>query len=254
MTLSLEQENAKAFQESFFKRCPSAVSLLKLHDALPQTYFYAKDKQSRFVKVNQLFLDNHNYDHEYKVLGKCDRDLHPPLMAESYMAEDQRVMKSKQQQESEVWLVLYRRKTPRWFNSTKTPLFDQEGKVIGIAGVMYLVQNEKEIETYFKEISPAILYMEKHFGQTVPMQYMAELSGLSSTHFNRQFQKLVKITPSKYLNLIRVQVARGLLTTTKKDLSEIAIETGHTDQSHFTRRFREVTGITPQVYRKQFKN
>lgn len=244
---------AEQFQEEFFKHCPSAVSLLNLYDTLPQTYFYAKDHKSRFVKVNQLFLDNHNYEHEWQVIGKCDRDFHPPLMAEAYMAEDQRVMASKKQQDSQIWLVLYRRKTPRWFNSTKTPIFNEKGEVIGLAGVMYLVEKEQEIESFFKELSPVILHMEKHYHENISMQQMADLAGLSSTHFNRRFQNLVKITPTKYLNLVRIQAARGLLTTTKKDLASIAIDTGFTDQSHFTRRFREVTGITPQIYRNSYR-
>jgi transcriptional regulator GlxA family with amidase domain len=95
--------------------------------------------------------------------------------------------------------------------------------------------------------------MEKHYQKNISMQEMAELAGLSSTHFNRRFQNLVKITPSKYLNLVRIQAARGLLTTTKKDLASIAMDTGFTDQSHFTRRFREVTGITPQIYRNNYR-
>jgi AraC-like DNA-binding protein len=254
MEITEDQKNiARIFQQEFFERCPSAVTLLKLFDTLPQTYFYCKDHKSRFVKVNQLFLDNHNHENEWDVIGKCDRDFHPPLMAEAYMSEDQRVMASGKQQDSQIWLVLYRRKTPRWFNSTKTPIFDEKGKVIGLAGVMYLVEKEKEIEAFFKELSPVILYMEKHYQKNISMQEMAELAGLSSTHFNRRFQNLVKITPSKYLNLVRIQAARGLLTTTKKDLASIAMDTGFTDQSHFTRRFREVTGITPQIYRNNYR-
>lgn len=249
---SSETTNALAFQQAFYKKCPNLVSLLELYDSLPQTYFYAKDHHSRFTKVNQLFLDNHGYEHETQILGKCDRDFHPPLMAEAYMAEDQAVMASGKQQNSQVWLVLYRRRIPRWFRSTKTPLFGLDGQVIGIAGVMYLIEKEREIETYFKELAPAILSMEKHYRQNISMQAMADLVGLSSTHFNRRFQQVVKITPSKYLNLIRIQAARSMLSTSKKDLTQIAIDTGYTDQSHFTRRFKEVTGMTPQLYRNHY--
>jgi transcriptional regulator GlxA family with amidase domain len=52
---------------------------------------------------------------------------------------------------------------------------------------------------------------------------------------------------------VRVQHARGLLTTTDKPLAEIATLTGFTDQSHFTRRFRETTGLTPDAYRRRFR-
>ena len=239
-------------QKDFFQQNPNAVSLFKLLDVLPQTYFYVKDTKSRFIKVNQLFLDNHHLESESEAIGKDDRFFHPPLMAEAYMAEDQRVMESAQQQESQVWMVLYRKKTPRWFKSTKTPIFNQTGEVIGIAGLMYLIENDKEIEKFFKELTPVIRHIEKHFHENISMHEMAQLSGLSSTHFNRRFQQLAHISPNQYLKNIRVQAARLLLSTTKKGLVNIAAEIGFTDQSHFTRRFREMTGMTPLAYRKRF--
>ena len=240
------------FQKNFFRRHPLAESVIALFDSLPQTYFYAKDQDSRFVRVNQLFLENHGLDHESQAIGKTDRDFHPPLMAEAYIEEDRRVMQARRPLPGQMWLVLHRRSVPRWYVSTKTPLFGPQGEVVGIAGAMYRVEEPQELTRFFQELLPVVRHIEQNFTEPISMEAMARLAGLSSTHFNRRFRHLLRRTPMQYLQTVRIQAARNLLTTTSRSLAEIAVEVGYTDQSHFTRRFREVTGMTPATYRRQF--
>lgn len=240
------------FQADFFARNPLAGSVLDLFDSLPQTYFYAKDCESRFVKVNHLFLENHGLKDEIEAIGKTDYDFHPPLMAEAYISEDRRVMSGGETLPGQVWLVLHRRRTPRWYVSTKSPLFNARGKVIGIAGAMYRVENQSELTTHLQELLPVARYIEHHYADPISMSEMAEMAGLSSTHFNRRFRQLLRLTPTAYLRSVRVQVAQSLLATTSRTLAEIAVDVGFTDQSHLTRRFREVTGMTPAAWRKRF--
>ena len=85
------------------------------------------------------------------------------------------------------------------------------------------------------------------------MEGMAGLAGLSSTHFNRRFRALLKMSPTEYLTKRRVQEAQRLLTVSEESVGEIALATGFYDQSHFTRHFRRVTGMTPLGYRKRFR-
>ncbi|MCD0458018.1 AraC family transcriptional regulator [Roseiconus lacunae] len=240
------------FQAAFFQRNPQAESVIALFDALPQTYFYAKDTESRFVKVNRLFLENHGLKEEADAIGKSDYDFHPPLMAEAYISEDRRVMAGRKPVPGQVWLVLHRRSVPRWYVSTKTPLFDSNHRVIGIAGAMYRIEQQEELMQYLQELLPVARYIEKHYAEQISMTAMAGLAGLSSTHFNRRFRQLLRVTPTDYLRSVRVQAAQQLLATTSRTLAEIAFEVGFTDQSHLTRRFREVTGMTPAAWRKRF--
>ncbi len=244
--------SSNKFQSDFFHRHPLAESVIRLFDSLPQTYFYAKDRQSRFVKVNQLFLENHGLSDESEALGKTDRDFHPPIMAEAYIAEDRRVMSSRRPYSGQVWLVLHRRRFPRWYVSTKTPLFNLAGEVIGIAGAMYRIQQQDELSRHFQELLPVVQYIDEHFSSSISMAKLAKLAGISSTHFNRRFQQLLRLTPMQYLRNVRTQAAQRLLTTSSKSLIEIAEEVGYTDQSHLTKRFRETTGMTPAAYRKRF--
>lgn len=250
--LTMKNSEPAEIQSLFFSRNPSLISMCALFDALPQTYFYAKDRKSRFVKVNALFLENHGLSHESEALGKSDRDFHPPVMAEAYISEDRRVMQAKRPLPGQIWLVLHRRSIPRWYVSTKTPLFDLKGQVIGIAGAMYRVQQQQDLANHLRELLPAAQYIEQHYSESISMPDMAALVGLSSTHFNRRFRELLRMTPTQYLRSVRIQAAQQLLTTTSRTLVEIAVQVGYTDQSHLTKRFREATGMTPAAYRKRF--
>jgi AraC-like DNA-binding protein len=245
-------KNPLNFQQSFFARLPQAQAVMRLFDSLPNTYFYAKDHLSRFVKVNHLFVENHGLASEVEAIGKTDRDFHPPAMAEAYIAEDRRVMEGRVELAGQLWPVLHRRTTFRWYVSTKTPLFDAAGAVVGIAGAMYQVAQPEEMAEHLRELLPVTQYVEQHYAEPISMVEMARMAGMSSTHFNRRFQQLLRMTPTQYVRTLRIQVARQLLTTTTRNLADIATAVGFTDQSHFTKRFRETTGLTPDAYRHRF--
>ncbi len=238
--------------DRFLARGPRLDSLFELFDHLPQTYFYAKDDESRFVKVSPLFLENHGLADESQALGRTDHDFHPPLLAEAYVDEDRRVMRSRRPLPGQVWLVLHRRRVPRWYVSTKTPLFGADDSVVGIAGAMYRIEEPESLARYFQELVPVVRHIEQHYAKRISMSEMAALVGLSSTHFNRRFRELLRMTPKRYLQSVRIQAARTLLTTTSASIAEIATEVGFADQSHLTRRFRETTGMTPARYRARF--
>jgi AraC-like DNA-binding protein len=244
---------AQVFVDAFFARHPQALQVMRLFDALPGVAFYVKDTESRFVMANRAFLENHAAKDEWDVIGRDDRDLSPPAMAAAYMEEDQRVMRGRQPIPGQVWLVYHAQKMPHWYVSSKTPLFDDQQTVIGLAGAMYPIERPAELASYTRELLPVIQHIEQHYADTVSMARMAKLAGLSSTHFIRRFRQLLRMTPIEYLRNVRVRAARRLLTETDAPLATIAAQTGFTDQSHFTRRFRQTTGLTPAEYRRHYR-
>ena len=243
----------RAFQEAFFARNPNARSVMGLFDYLPSIYYYAKDRESRFIKVNTEMLTIYDLKSEEDMLGRTDREFHPPALANAYIAEDQRVMAGRQPLPNQVWLVPQLKGTPRWYVSSKTPLFGPNGGVVGIAGVMYPIDVPESLRAHFQELLPVIRHIDRHYREQISMGAMATLAGLSATHFNRRFRTLLRMAPTEYLLMLRVQEARRLLTTTGNSMAAVAAETGFYDQSHFTRKFRRVTGMTPLAYRRRFR-
>ncbi len=240
-------------QQNFFAQNPSAQTVISLFDFLPSVYFYAKDIHHRYIGINQPTLrDIFGLQNKEQILGRTDREFQPPALAEAYHAEDVRVMQGRVAIPNQVWLVPHVRGTPRWYVSTKTPLFNPENEVIGIAGVMYSMESPSEQKVYFRELAPVIKYIDDNYHQQISMKKMAAMVNLSSTHFNQRFRALLRLSPTEYVLSRRVQHARNLLSETTQTLTEIAIASGFYDQSHFAKRFRRVTGLTPNAYRSQF--
>lgn len=243
---------AQAFQNAFFQLHPTAREVMRLFDYLPSICFYAKDAAHRYVRVNWRNLtDVFGLKHEEDLLGRTDSEFQPP--AEAYHAEDRRVMEGGKPISNQVWLVPHVRGTPRWYISTKTPLFSPEGDVVGIAGVMYPIETPGDQATYFQELLPVVRHIEHHFTEEISMREMAAMGKLSATQFNQRFRTILRMSPTEYLLSLRIQQAQRFLTQTSKSIAEISAEVGFYDQSHFTKRFRRVTGITPRTYRTRFR-
>lgn len=241
------------FQSDLFELKPAAKSFFELFEYLPNTYFFAKDARHRYVGANVPVLrDVFGLESLEDLLGKTDLDFQPPVLAEAYHAEDRRVMEGKKTIPNAVWLVPHVEGTPKWYVSTKTPLWDPSGSVIGLAGVMYPVVTPKDRQAYFKDLAPVIAALESRFDENLSMKEMAELAGLSSTQFNLRFRKLLRMSPTEYLVRLRIEAAQRKLIQSDHEISGIGMEVGFFDQSHFTRRFREITGMTPLAYRRRF--
>ena len=246
------QSSFNSLEGQFFGSKPNAESLLTLFEVLPNAFFYAKNKDSRFVHVNRRMLEIYNLESLDDLIGKTDRDFHPPALAEAYIAEDKRVMKTEQPILNQTWLVPHILGTPKWYVSSKVPLWEYGG-VAGIAGVMHLIGTPRDQSAHFGELKPAISYMAENFNEPISMESMARMTGISSTLFNRRFRELLRITPTEYLLTLRVQEAQSLLVQTNQSLADIGCSVGFYDQGHFSRRFQKVTGLTPGAYRKRFR-
>ncbi|MGN7785820.1 DUF6597 domain-containing transcriptional factor [Niabella sp. 22666] len=63
----------------------------------------------------------------------------------------------------------------------------------------------------------------------------------------RNFKKLIGISPKEYSNIIRFQYALGLIKNSDKNRSlfEIAFECGYYDHSHLTNEIKRNTGLSP---------
>ena len=87
--------------------------------------------------------------------------------------------------------------------------------------------------------------MEDNYCYNLKLKQYAELSNRSLSAFKRDFRKLFKITPGKWLLEKRLNHAMNLLSNMDKTVSEAAFESGFENPSHFSRSFKERFGITP---------
>ncbi len=113
-----------------------------LLDNLPQKMFM-KDRNSIWVSGNANMLRDLGLSAE-ELAGKSDRDLFPQELADKYTADDQRIMESGKTEEIEEKHIQDGQET--WVNTIKTPVRNNQGRVIGIQGISSDITTRKRVE------------------------------------------------------------------------------------------------------------
>ena len=99
------------------------------------------------------------------------------------------------------------------------------------------------------EIDRLCCYMKENFIKKISLDEMSSVAGLNKFTLLRNFNKICGLTPYQYLETIRVEKAK-LYLEAGSALSEVALNTGFSDQSHFTKFFKSFIGVTPKQYQK----
>jgi AraC family transcriptional regulator len=92
-------------------------------------------------------------------------------------------------------------------------------------------------------------FIAENYSNDLKLAELAQVAGMSSFHFAREFKKTTGTTPHQYLIKFRVERAKDLLAQQELPLIEVGLQAGFSHQSHFTRLFRKLTGTTPLSYR-----
>ena len=85
------------------------------------------------------------------------------------------------------------------------------------------------------------------------MNAMYRISGYSPEHLCRCFQRYLGITPTSYLNTLRIQEAGRFLVYTDDSIINIASRCGFNSLSHFYHQFKRIYKLSPTQYRVSHK-
>ena len=127
---------------------PGEIERTLIHtliDKLPD-YLFVKDTKSRFVIVNQPLATDGGFDSAADLIGKTDFDFHPPEFAQYTWDCEQAVMQTGIPAiDIEESIVTPEGRT-KWLSTTKLPLRDAGGTIIGLAGVARDMTERKQAE------------------------------------------------------------------------------------------------------------
>ena len=137
------------------------------------------------------------------------------------------------------------------------------GNELGIMGALYQFfgalarrRNDASLDTLSprfgrraEQLKPALEYIESHYGQSISLDTLARLTGMSPKYFCRFFKTIVHRSPIDYVNYYRIECASSFLASSDMTVAEIAQHCGYNDSSFFIKQFRRYKGTTPKRYR-----
>ena len=221
------------------------TALFEVLNYLPDTVIFMKDVQASYVYGNQTLLSRLGLNALSDLVGRTASDLFPSQLGGSYTKQDFGVLNGELLTEH-LEMHLYPSGQVGWCLTTKRPLRNETGEVIGLVG---LSRDLKLPQGQLNELGEVMTYLHEYYAQPLTIQFLAERAQMSLSTFERQVRKVYGVTPTQLLIRTRIEAATRLLRETDWPITRVALECGYFDHSAFTRVFRATVGLTPRAFR-----
>jgi PAS domain S-box-containing protein len=238
-------------RKSFLRQLGLIDQVFGLFEFMPNVSFFVKDRRGRFIALNRKGCQYCGVSCQEEAFGKTDHDFFPKSRADEYRADDLAVMKSGEAIVDRVESAPEYAGSPRLVMTSKIPLRSADGKVIGVAGFSRSVEQIQSTSGTADAFAKVIAHLHDNFADRLSSSELADMAGLSVSHFERRFRRAFNASPRQYLLRVRVEHAASMLLETDKTISQVALACGFYDHAHFSRSFQRIMRQTPSEYRKQ---
>jgi transcriptional regulator GlxA family with amidase domain len=102
-------------------------------------------------------------------------------------------------------------------------------------------------------VGKVLRYVTEHITDALSIEQLASAVSVSRRTFSRLFAKYAKVTPSAFVEQVRVDSARKLLEETDAPLKTVAFKCGFHNATHMRTTFSRRLNVTPKQYRQRFR-
>jgi len=171
---------------------PSAEFIFEsLMDTLPDAIYF-KDRESRFIRINRACAEKHRWSSSDVIKGKTDFDVFSKEHAEQAFADEQRIIETGEPLLGIVEKETWDDGTVNWVSTTKMPLQDDDGTIVGTFGISRDITKHKEAEIKSRRYAEEIRQIKKGMEEDVRMA-----GELQKTFFPRSYPTFPKGIPSE---------------------------------------------------------
>lgn len=100
--------------------------------------------------------------------------------------------------------------------------------------------------SHSQRVIAAIHSLRERFAESVRIDELASLAGMSPSAFHRQFKAITAMTPLQYQKQIRLLEARRLIVTDAANAETAAFQVGYESPSQFSREYSRMFGAPPR--------
>lgn len=127
-------------------------------------------------------------------------------------------------------------------------IFENEDQLSSAAWVEFMDKHYYTQITKREELfSNVLLHIRACFQEQLTLHKLSELAYMSPSHFHRRFSQCFSLSPLQYIMSLRIDYAKKAMRN-KKNLTEVALESGFYDQSHFNKYFKRYAGLRPKDF------
>ena len=135
-----------------------------------------------------------------------------------------------------IWVT----KAPGYISKCKSLIYD----------IFYIFLSEGEQKGDVEMIRSSMKYLYSNYmKENFSIENMISHAYISPAYFRRIFKNIYGTTVVKFVNSLRVEYAKTLMSSRKYTIAEIAHLSGFADEKYFSRIFRQTTGSAPSEYR-----
>jgi len=103
------------------------------------------------------------------------------------------------------------------------------------------------------QVSNAMRWIRSNYAETLRIETLARIAGMSTTSFHRHFREVSSMTPIQYQKHIRLQEARMRLMAGDDDVTAVGSSVGYDSASQFSREYRRLFGKAPGQDRERLR-
>jgi AraC-like DNA-binding protein len=221
----------------------------ELFDRIADIVFFLKDRDARYVAVNEALVRRCDLAGKADLIGRTAREIFPAPLGEGFDAQDRRVLSEGLSVDGRLELHLYPDGRQGWCLTWKEPLSDRAGRIIGLSGISRDVPALASPQPDVAALSAALGYIHDHLDAPLRLPDLAARARLSVFQFDQRIRALFGLSAGQYLTRARIERACNRLRQTDAPISIVAQECGYADQAAFTRQFHKSAGLTPKAYR-----
>ena len=128
---------------------------------------------------------------------------------------------------------------------------------------VFAIDLERDNQTHFtifkgqnnhtdEEIKKAQNYIENNFQERITIDELSDKIALSRRSLERRFKRATNNTVNEYVQRVKIEAAKKIFETTRRNITETMFDVGYTDTKSFRSIFKKITGMTPIDYRNKY--
>jgi AraC-like DNA-binding protein len=145
----------------------------------------------------------------------------------------------------------YERLFREWLRIMSSPLKEKVWTDTAWSEVLVLFLLEhSQADRAALSIAKAGDWIRENLQHGVQISELAELAGMTESGFRRLFEQIYKLSPKQYQQQCRMAEAKWQLSSSEKDMLEIADLIGFSRQHSFSLWFKKLEGVAPSEWRR----